>query len=110
LSKNSTKYFSIQETPSLSPSPYQNGFNGLHNPYQHILQQKQLEEQFRNLGLKQQNFSGAQTVNITLSHSIDRVNCWFVLDGIPEWNFRLLKWGYVVVEWRCSQHIFETPG
>lgn len=55
------KYNSKQETPSLSPSPYQNGFNGLHNPYQHILQQKQLEEQFRNLGLKQQNFSGAQT-------------------------------------------------
>ncbi|XP_066251946.1 homeobox protein 5 isoform X2 [Euwallacea similis] len=64
LEQNMSKFFSDfhkynnKEQPSVSP--YQNGFNGLHNPYQHILQQKQLEEQFRNLGIKQ-SFSGAQT-------------------------------------------------
>ncbi|CAG9772752.1 unnamed protein product [Ceutorhynchus assimilis] len=63
LEQNMSKFFSdfnkfnAKEPPN--SSPYQNGYNGLHNPYQHILQQKQLEEHFLNLGLK--DFGGAQT-------------------------------------------------
>uniref|UniRef100_A0AAR5PXD5 CCR4-NOT transcription complex subunit 4 n=1 Tax=Dendroctonus ponderosae TaxID=77166 RepID=A0AAR5PXD5_DENPD len=51
--------FKEQSSPS---SPYQNGYsNGVHSSYPQFLHQKHLEEQFRNLALKQNTFSGAQT-------------------------------------------------
>ncbi|ERL94584.1 hypothetical protein D910_11861 [Dendroctonus ponderosae] len=53
--------FSAKEQSSPS-SPYQNGYsNGVHSSYPQFLHQKHLEEQFRNLALKQNTFSGAQT-------------------------------------------------
>ncbi|XP_050314509.1 uncharacterized protein DDB_G0283357 isoform X2 [Anthonomus grandis grandis] len=64
LDHNMSKFFSDfhkfnnKEPPS--PSSFQNGLNGFHNAYHHIVQQKQLEEQLMNLSLKQNNF-GAQT-------------------------------------------------
>lgn len=66
LDHNMSKFFSdfhkynSKEPPS--PSPFQNGINGIHNPY-HILPQKQLEEQLMNLGIKQNSFIGPQTTN-----------------------------------------------
>ncbi|KAL1501219.1 hypothetical protein ABEB36_006587 [Hypothenemus hampei] len=60
LDQNMSKFFSDfhkfsgKDSHVTGPLPYQNGYNGFHNNYHTVLQQKQLEEQFRNFGLKQQ--------------------------------------------------------